>query len=342
MCFVAGASVWTATGLRPIEAIQPGDLVLSRNAEQSQMEPATRYRKVVQTFVSRPDTLYHIHVTAASGATESLGTTGPHPFFVTGRNDFVVASQLRPGDELLPAVRSPGSTRSGSSLRLPERHSPRTTLKLRRTIHTTLDASASGFTTTATILSRPLQNCREQRRLAMTSPVRWTNWSKRLQSTVIAPTCWRISQTTDGLVTKRSMQFDVPLPPPTTTKVIRNCHLAGKTRPVSGVPFDEDGYPIFESMGDSKLPNDLIGPHISDTKQFEEATSQLKNEIKDNPALKRRFTAKQLEQIERGEAYIDGISWRHHQDGSTMQLVDRWIRRKTSHSGGRQVTGGRA
>ena len=36
-----------------------------------------------------------------------------------------------------------------------------------------------------------------------------------------------------------------------------------------------------------------------------------------------------------------GFAWHHHQDGTTMQLVDRLIHSKTGHSGGRQVTGGR-
>jgi hypothetical protein len=128
---------------------------------------------------------------------------------------------------------------------------------------------------------------------------------------------------------------------PSTPKVIKNGHLAGETHRVTGVPFDKDGFPIFQSYGSATLPKDLIGPHISDTKQFQAATRQLWDQIKDNPARQRLFTAEQLEQIKRGEAYIDGFTWHHHQDGSTMQLVDRLIHRKTGHSGGRQVTGGR-
>ncbi|MFN7292021.1 MAG: HNH endonuclease, partial [bacterium] len=128
---------------------------------------------------------------------------------------------------------------------------------------------------------------------------------------------------------------------PNTPKVIKNGHLAGKTHPVTGVPFDKDGFPIFQSNGNATLPKDLIGPHISDTKQFQAATRQLWDQIKDNPARQRLFTAEQLEQIKQGEAYIDGFTWHHHQDGSMMQLVDRLIHSKTGHSGGRQVTGGR-
>jgi hypothetical protein len=128
---------------------------------------------------------------------------------------------------------------------------------------------------------------------------------------------------------------------PSTPKVIRNGHLAGKTHPETGVPFDKDGFPIFQSNGNAALPKDLIGPHISDTKQFQASTRQLWDQIKDNPARQRLFTSEQLEQIKRGEAYIDGFTWHHHQDGTMMQLVDRLIHGKTGHSGGRQVTGGR-
>jgi hypothetical protein len=128
---------------------------------------------------------------------------------------------------------------------------------------------------------------------------------------------------------------------PNSPTIIKNGHLAGKTHPVSGVPFDNNGYPIFDSMGEATLPGHLVGPQISDARQFQEATRQLWNEITDNPSLARRFTAEQLGQIERGEAYIDGFTWHHHQDGTTMQLVDRFIHSKTGHSGGRQATGGR-
>jgi hypothetical protein len=128
---------------------------------------------------------------------------------------------------------------------------------------------------------------------------------------------------------------------PSTPKVIRNGHLAGKTHPETGVPFDKDGFPIFQSNGNAALPKDLIGPHISDTKQFQASTRQLWDQIKDNPARQRLFTSEQLEQNKRGEAYIDGFTWHHHQDGTMMQLVDRLIHGKTGHSGGRQVTGGR-
>jgi hypothetical protein len=121
----------------------------------------------------------------------------------------------------------------------------------------------------------------------------------------------------------------------------RNARLAGKNHPVTGVPFDRRGYPIFESLKDVKLPSNLRGNLVSDTKQFEYATEQLRRQIEANPAMEKLFTAKQLEDIRAGEAYIDGLTWHHHQDGIRLQLVDRDTHSKTGHDGGRKNTGGR-
>jgi len=32
-----------------------------------------------------------------------------------------------------------------------------------------------------------------------------------------------------------------------------------------------------------------------------------------------------------------GYSWHHHQDGKTMQLVDKWTHQKTGHTGGASI-----
>jgi len=124
-------------------------------------------------------------------------------------------------------------------------------------------------------------------------------------------------------------------------KTIKNGHLAGKTHPDTRVPFDKDGYPIFDHVGEVSLPDELIGPHVSDRRQMRAATRNLWEEIKDSPEKMALFTPTQLDQIRRGQPRIDGLTWHHHQDGVTMQLVDRDIHDRTGHSGGRQTTGGR-
>ena len=125
-------------------------------------------------------------------------------------------------------------------------------------------------------------------------------------------------------------------------RTIRNKKLAGRLHPVTDVPFDNDGFPIFNSRADIDLPGELIGPDVSDVAQFEFATRKLWDEIKDNEGLKNAFfSAEQLRQIENGEASIAGLTWHHHQNGVRLQLVDREKHLKTGHTGGRATTGGR-
>ncbi len=124
-------------------------------------------------------------------------------------------------------------------------------------------------------------------------------------------------------------------------KTIRNRHLANNVHPKTKVPFDKNGYSVFEDLGKAKLPDNLIGPNVRDSRQFREATRQLWEDIKDSPTDQAAFTPRQLEQIRRGEPYIDGLAWHHHQDGVTLQLIDRDIHSRTGHTGGRQTTGGR-
>ncbi len=123
---------------------------------------------------------------------------------------------------------------------------------------------------------------------------------------------------------------------------IINQHLAGRTHPVTGVPFDQNGFPIFDSLDDVELPRNLVGPNVSDTVQMRHSTRRLKQKLDANPALRQNFTPEQLAAIDAGEVRIPDLTWHHHQDGITMQLVDRSIHDKTGHSGGRQATGGRS
>ena len=131
---------------------------------------------------------------------------------------------------------------------------------------------------------------------------------------------------------------DAILDPP---KGIRNKKMAGKNHPVTGVYFDRNGYPVFNSKFDVKLSVELRGNSVSDHKQFKDATRQLKNKIESNPALRREFTAEQLKDIFAEEEKIVGLTWHHHQDGVRLQLVDEWTHAKTGHDGGRKNTGGR-
>jgi len=120
-----------------------------------------------------------------------------------------------------------------------------------------------------------------------------------------------------------------------------NSHLAGDKHPVTGVPFNEDGFPEFDSLFDAQIPEELKGPEITDTAQFKDATRQLKEFLEANPEAKMNFTEEQLASIEKGSARLPELTWHHHEDTERLQLVDRWKHDKTGHSGGRSRSGGR-
>ncbi len=89
-----------------------------------------------------------------------------------------------------------------------------------------------------------------------------------------------------------------------------NKALAGKKHPVTGVPFDADGYPDFRAAGVVKaaVKIKMTGPHEKDVKAA-------------NDFFKWTETP-------------EGCTWHHHQDGTTMQLVPKDIHQKTGHTGG--------
>jgi len=86
---------------------------------------------------------------------------------------------------------------------------------------------------------------------------------------------------------------------------IRNLSLAGKVHPISGVPFDKLGFPIF------KGPKFNIGKFVN--RNLDE---ELANKLAGYPKTPKGYT------------------WHHHQDGKTMQLVDQLIHSQTGHTGG--------
>ncbi|MGJ4754063.1 polymorphic toxin-type HINT domain-containing protein [Leptospira kmetyi] len=71
-CFVAGTLVHTKDGLKKIEEIQVGDVVLSKNDVSGEMS----YRRVVNTFVRQTDAIYKVSFEDGT----MLETTWNHPF----------------------------------------------------------------------------------------------------------------------------------------------------------------------------------------------------------------------------------------------------------------------
>jgi uncharacterized protein RhaS with RHS repeats len=90
----------------------------------------------------------------------------------------------------------------------------------------------------------------------------------------------------------------------------RNAHLAGNQHPKTGVPFDRDGYPDFKSGG-----------HVT-------------TEVKSQQTGTRRGDFDSANRAAGYERTPEGMTWHHHQDGTTMQLVPRDVHAQTGHTGG--------
>ncbi|MDF4197057.1 T7SS effector LXG polymorphic toxin [Bacillus subtilis] len=123
----------------------------------------------------------------------------------------------------------------------------------------------------------------------------------------------------------------------TVTTNLKNGHLKNDVHPVTGVPYDKDGFPIFDPVAEVKIDKSLYLQ--KDTVQFKKATELLQQEINKNPELKKHFTEMQLKQISKGKK-PKGFTWHHHQNEGIMQLVDADIHGKTGHTGGRNIWGG--
>ncbi|WP_244224979.1 HNH endonuclease [Corallococcus sicarius] len=105
-----------------------------------------------------------------------------------------------------------------------------------------------------------------------------------------------------------------PRPPSTngfaTDAPIRNAHLAGRRHPVTGVPFDAEGYPDFRAAGVVKVEVEIpyTGSRAGDFAAANKAAG-----LKETPK---------------------GMTWHHHQDRATLQLVPTAIHARTGHTGG--------
>ena len=90
-CFVAGTLVLTQDGEKPIEEIQPGDMVWAWDEETGEVA----LKPVVETYINQTYELVHVFVNG-----EEIVATPSHPFYspVKGWTDAV---RLRAGDILV-------------------------------------------------------------------------------------------------------------------------------------------------------------------------------------------------------------------------------------------------
>ena len=108
--------------------------------------------------------------------------------------------------------------------------------------------------------------------------------------------------------------------PPSTTpawldnyagRPVRNQHLAGQNHPVTGVPFDSNGFPDFSAHRHPDV--DDVRINLTGNRNSDFAAANRQAGLPRTP---------------------DGYTWHHHQDPGLMQLVDRDIHRQTGHTGG--------
>ena len=99
----------------------------------------------------------------------------------------------------------------------------------------------------------------------------------------------------------------------------------------------EGVFPEFKSAFTTFLPDNIL--MASDGKQFNYCIKSLQNEIKNNPALSKKFSARELEQIKAGKT-PSGFTWHHNEMPGKMELVKSDIHDIAKHTGGRAVWGG--
>jgi hypothetical protein len=93
---VAGTLVRTWYGLKPIEQVRLGDLVIARN----DITGETAWKPVVRVIRNGEKDVLRVYYVDSKGKRESLGVTVEHPFMLEGKH-WVEAGKLRIGDKLM-------------------------------------------------------------------------------------------------------------------------------------------------------------------------------------------------------------------------------------------------
>ena len=89
-CLVAGTPVWTASGMQPIDKIQPGELVLAQHPVTGELA----YKPVLKATVRPKAPLVTLRL-----GNQKIRATGGHPFWVLGHG-WVRARMMQPGMRL--------------------------------------------------------------------------------------------------------------------------------------------------------------------------------------------------------------------------------------------------
>jgi filamentous hemagglutinin len=113
-----------------------------------------------------------------------------------------------------------------------------------------------------------------------------------------------------------------------------NARLAGGRHPLTGVPFDLRGFPLFEKyvIFETRIGREFFKGSRAD--HMREATRHLRVAIDRGEISRNFFTQEQLAQIESSRSKIKDLTWHHHQELGRMQLLPEEIHETTRHVGG--------
>ena len=100
------------------------------------------------------------------------------------------------------------------------------------------------------------------------------------------------------------------------TPSIRNASLAGDVHPVTGVPFNKNGFPDFAAFQHPDVPEVTIFPTGSRGGDFAQANAVAG--LAETPV---------------------GYTWHHNEAFGVMQLVDSAVHAATGHTGGFAIWG---
>lgn len=95
LCFVAGTIVHTRDGLKPIEDIQVGDLVASKDEFTKEIT----WKPVVDLLRNHNKRILNITLSNSKGDQDLIGVTEEHPFWVEGVG-WVIAGELQEGHKV--------------------------------------------------------------------------------------------------------------------------------------------------------------------------------------------------------------------------------------------------
>ncbi len=122
----------------------------------------------------------------------------------------------------------------------------------------------------------------------------------------------------------------------------RNKKLTGSSHPVTGVAFDENGFPVFDCVATYELPK--ADYTLTSTQQFEKLNKQLYTDIESGVVENPFPEGLDYSSLKNGKMPKDSsdnnyFTWHHNQEPGVMQLVDAEIHADTGHTGGAAIWG---